>query len=266
MNRPIVLLTDFGWRDSYVGQLKAVLASIAPGAAVIDLSHDIEPFAIDEAAWCLETALPVIPPNAVVAAIVDPGVGTSRRGILVEREGRLFVGPDNGVLSPVLPGREGTTGAPADGVHVHEVRSPQFRLPQASATFHGRDIFAPAAAHLSNGVDHRHLGPPVVPDVVLPEFRGRPGGFGELEGYVVHIDRYGNLITTIRAAELFPRFEVSIAGVTIDRHVRTFANVPEGGLLCHADSSGFLAVAVNRGSAAEATGARRGDTVLLRRR
>lgn len=264
MNRPIVLLTDFGWRDSYVGQLKAVLASIAPGAPVIDLTHDIEPFAIDEAAWCLETALPVIPTNAVVAVIVDPGVGTSRRAILVERDGRLFVGPDNGVLSPVLPRRERSDGADDSSVHVHEVRSPQFRLPHASATFHGRDIFAPAAAHLSNGVDHRHLGPPVVAEVVLPEFRGRPREFGELEGYVVHVDRYGNLITTIRVGELFPRFEVAVAGVTVDRHVRTFANVPAGGLLCHADSSGFLAVAVNRGSAAEATGAKRGDSVVLR--
>jgi S-adenosylmethionine hydrolase len=271
MNRPIVLLTDFGTRDTYVGQVKAVIASIAPGADVIDLSHDVEPFAIDEAAWLLETALDFLPDDAIVCAIVDPGVGTARKAIVVRAAGRLLVGPDNGVLSAALS-QDAREAAAAGGgpvscagipVAVHELCSPQFRLRATSATFHGRDIFAPAAAYISAGLDYRLLGPPLATMVALPPFCGRPASHGVLEGYVVHIDRFGNLVTTIRSSELFPSFELRLGDVTIDQHVRTFANVGPGKLLCHVDSSGFIAVAVNRGSAAELTGARRGDRVVV---
>jgi len=271
MNRPIFLLSDFGTRDSYVGQVKAAIAAIAPGAPIIDLTHEIEPFAVDEAAWTLEVLMPGLPADAVVCAVVDPGVGGSRRANLAVAGGRAFVGPDNGLLSGLLadderPDRgEKPVAVPAPrGVAVHDLCSPQFRLPSVSATFHGRDIFAPAAAHLSTGVDHRLFGPPVGTMVALPAFRGQPGDFGELHGYVVHVDRFGNLITTIRAAELFPCFELSVGEATIDRHVRTFSNVPEGRLLCHADSSGYVAIAVHKGSAAAATGAGRGDRVTVR--
>jgi S-adenosylmethionine hydrolase len=272
MTRPIVLVTDFGTLDPYVGQLKAVIAAIAPSAPVVDLTHEIEPFAIDEAAWCIETALNVIPANAVVCAVVDPGVGTDRRGIVARAGDRYFVGPDNGILSCAFTascrdtagtGPKVTLGEDS-GCAVYELRSPQFRLPKTSATFHGRDIFAPAAAHLANGVDHRLFGPPVAEATLLPPFCGRPAAMGELEGYIVRVDRFGNLLTTIRAAELFPSFEICVGGVCIDRHVRTFANVSPGQLLCHADSSGFVAIAVNHGSAAVATGARRGDPVTVR--
>jgi S-adenosylmethionine hydrolase len=271
MNRPIFLLSDFGTRDSYVGQVKAVLASIAPGSPVFDLTHDVEPYAVDEGAWLLETSLPYLPEDAVVFAVVDPGVGTARRALVVRAGGRHFVGPDNGILSGVLPfesrgGIEGALGtAPVAGdVAIHELCSPQYRLSNASATFHGRDVFAPAAAHLAAGLDMRHCGPPLADMLAFPVFGGRPAGFGRREGYVVHIDRFGSLLTTIRAAELFPCFELTVGNVTIDRRVRTFANAGRGELFCHADSSGFIAVATNGGSAAQATGARRGDPVVLR--
>jgi S-adenosylmethionine hydrolase len=180
------------------------------------------------------------------------------------------VGPDNGVLSAAFgfamreAASAGGSKVSARGIDVHELDSPQYKLPDPSATFHGRDVFAPAAAHLANGVDHRLFGPPVGEVVAFPPFTGRPGAMGELNGYVVHVDRYGNLITTVRAAELFPNFELTVGGVTIGTRVRTFANVAAGEILCHVDSSGFIAVAVNRGSAAETTGIRRGDAVLVR--
>ena len=270
MKRPIVRLTDFGLHDAYVGQLKAVIASIAPGAPVIDLMHDVEPYAIDEGAWCLETSLPVLPEDAVVCAIVDPGVGTARKGLVVASGGRHFVGPDNGLLSAAFEpaqreqAAESGSPVPAGTITVHELRSPQYALPMPSSTFHGRDIFAPAAAHLANHVDDRLFGPPLGEVVAFPPFAGRPGTMGELNGYIVHVDRYGNLVTTIRAAELFPHFELVVGGVTIVNRVRTFANVPEGQILCHADSSGFIAIAVHRGDASAVTGIRRGDPVLVR--
>jgi S-adenosylmethionine hydrolase len=206
-----------------------------------------------------------------VCAVVDPGVGSSRRAILAVAGGRTFVGPDNGILSCLLAederperGREALAVPAPKGIAVHDLCSPQFRLPSVSATFHGRDLFAPAAAHLAAGVDFRLFGPPIGTMLAFPPFCGQPGSFGERHGYVVHVDRFGNLITTIRAAELFPRFEISVGGHTIDRHVRTFSGVGEGQLLCHVDSSGYVAIAAHKGDAAAMTGARRGDPVTVR--
>ncbi|MGE5596364.1 MAG: S-adenosyl-l-methionine hydroxide adenosyltransferase family protein [Hyphomicrobiales bacterium] len=269
--RPIVLLTDFGTRDQYVGQVKAVLAGIAPEAPLIDLFHDVEPFAIDEAAWVLETTLPVLPEGAVILGVVDPGVGTARRPIVLHAGGRFFVGPDNGLFSPVLPcaAREELTEParvrldPACTIEIRELCDPQFRRPAVSDTFHGRDIFAPAAAHLANGADYRRLGPPVEDPIALPAFSGRPAGSGALEGYVVHVDHYGNLVTTIRASQLFPSFALEVGGTLIDRRVRTFGDALPGSLFCHADSSGFVAIAVNRGSAAATLGVGRGARVRV---
>lgn len=272
--RPIVLLTDYGLHDAYVGQMKAVLAAIAPSANVIDLSHDIAPYAVDEAAWVLEVSLEFLPASAVVLAVVDPGVGTARKPLVIRCGRRLFIGPDNGVLSGCIPEGERCmahgegTLLPPQGrdFEARELSEPQFRLSTMSATFHGRDIFAPAAAHLAMGADLSVAGPPVDHAVVLPPFEAAANGFGESIGRVVHVDRYGNLITTIRGSQLFPRFEVHLGARLIDRHVRTFADAPDQQPFCHIDSTGFLAIAVNQGSAAEALGARRGDPVVLRAR
>jgi S-adenosylmethionine hydrolase len=149
-------------------------------------------------------------------------------------------------------------------VDAREVCAPQFRRQTVSATFHGRDIFGPAAAHVAAGLDYRLLGPPMAGVMALPPFRGFPGERGSLRGEVIHVDRYGNLVTTIRAAQLFPAFEVVVNGHVVDRHVRTFSDAPSGSPFCHADSSGFVAVAMNRGVAAAALGARRGDAVVVR--
>jgi hypothetical protein len=265
LTRPIFLLTDFGLDDTYAGQVKAVIAGIAPAASIFDLSHAVSPFAIEEGAWLLETALQALPANAVVLGVVDPGVGTVRREIVIASGGRLFVGPDNGLLSAAFG--EGTPGLARTGsTDVRELCAPEFRRPHVSATFHGRDIFAPAAAHLANGVDYRMMGPPVTGVTVLPPFGATTGAPGELQAKVIHIDRFGNLITTVRAAQLFPSFEITVGATLIDRRVHTFAEAPEGLPFCHADSSGFIAIAVNCGSAAETLGARPGDAVTVRAR
>ncbi|MCK6565814.1 MAG: SAM-dependent chlorinase/fluorinase [Dehalococcoidia bacterium] len=260
---PIFLLTDFGDRDHYVGHVKAVIAGIAPRAPVVDISHGIEPFAIDEAAWMLEITLPVLPESAVLVAVVDPGVGTSRRALAACRDGRYFVGPDNGVLTPVLRGLRGRHEGECD---VREITAPQFQRATVSSTFHGRDIFAPVAAHLAAGLDFRRVGSPASEPVLLPPCEGEPHGFGRLRGHIVHIDRYGNLVTTIRASQLFPQFVIEACGCEIDVRVRTFAEAPRGAPFCHAGSSGFIVIAVNEGSAAELLGASRGDPVLVRAR
>lgn len=274
LTRPIVILTDFGLHDHYVGQVKCVLASIAPRSHLIDLSHAVEPYAVDEGGWMIETSLPVLPEDAVVLAVVDPGVGTSRRPIAVQSGRRTFIGPDNGLLSPAFPAemRRGLDGATRvmitnrDDLAVHEIRETAYLRAAPSHTFHGRDIFAPAAAHVAKGLDLRRLGPAVSDVVLLPECCAEPQRFGELRGYVVHIDRYGNLLTTIRATQLFHSFELWINGTVIDHHVRTFADAPPNQPFCHVDSSGFIAIAMKEANVAEHLGVSRGAEVRVRAR
>lgn len=271
MTRPIVLLTDFGHSSTYVGQVKAVIAGIAPDAPVIDLTHEVAPFAVEEGAWMLECALPVLPDDAVVLAVVDPGVGSQRAEVVIRVDGRLFVGPDNGLFSCAVPRwRRDELPVPGPGrlathagIDVRELCEPLIRRPHVSATFHGRDIFAPAAAHLARGLDHRLVGPPLPALMAFAPFEGRPGRWGELHGHVIHIDRYGNVVTTIRAGQVFPQFELHVGGAAVDRHFRTFADAPPGMPFCHADSSGFIAIALNQGDAARALGVRRGDPVVV---
>ena len=275
---PIVLLTDFGTADSYVGQVKAVLTARAPGAPLIDLTHEVSPFAIEEGAWLLETALPFLPAPAVVLAVVDPGVGSERAAIAVRAPVpgdpaavRYFVGPDNGLLSGAVPPGErpafpvGPCAVPG-GFAVRAIESAEARLATVSATFHGRDLFAPAAAHLAAGGDFETLGPARDELTLRPAFEARPEAHpdGErLRGRVIHVDRYGNLVTTIRQEQLPANYVIDLVGHRIERAVRTFSDAPRAALACHVDSSGFLAIAEREGSAAARTGAHRGDAVFL---
>lgn len=268
--RPVFLLTDFGTRDHYAGQVRAVIHTRAPRSPLIDITHDAEPFAIDHAAWLLETALPVIPPDSVVMAIVDPGVGTDRAPLAVHANGRWFVGPDNGLLSPAFDDavRETVRGTPAPvavplDAAVHRLENPEHRRHQVSLTFHARDVFAPAAAAIATGVPLTDLGPAAASVVLLPPFRGDPiAGGTALRGYIAHIDRYGNLITTVRASQVGPVFAVTIAGRRIVS-APTFDDVPTGELLGHVDSSSFVAVACNQGDAARVLGVLRGAPVMV---
>ncbi len=267
---PIYLITDFGQRDPFVFQVKAAIRAIAPGSEVLDITHDIEAGAIEEAAWTLETNLTFVQERAIVAVVVDPGVGTRRAAVAVSAGVRTFVGPDNGVLSAIVPAelRAAAGGGPArprvagTGLEVHELREPRFwRGGRTSSTFHGRDIFGPVAAHLANGLDPSLLGPPLVSMLALPRFEGVPRAGQGVSGFIVHVDRYGNLISTIPAAAIAGNSRVRIAGHELGKLRDTFADVPVGELLAYGDSSGFLGIACNGGSAAQALGSGRGTEV-----
>lgn len=265
--RVIGLLTDFGLRDGYVGVMKAVMLGIAPDARFVDLSHEVAPQDIEDGAWILGMAWRSFPEGSVLLCVVDPGVGSARRAVAVETHGRVFVGPDNGLFTYPLSA-DPDDGAPTRCV---ELDDPRYHLPSPSATFHGRDIFAPSAAHLAAGVPVEALGSTVDPRTLvrLPiELAAKRRG-DAVVGRVAHIDHYGNLITNIgpALAELAlrePASSVSLAGRAVSARASHFAAGPVGEPFFLRDSSGALAVVLRDGSAASALDVRRGDEVTVR--
>jgi len=268
--RPIITLTsDFGLADAYVAAMKGVILSLNPDAVIVDVSHAVRPQRIEQGAFLLEAALPYFPANAIHIAVVDPGVGGERRGLALQTPAGVFVGPDNGVLSAALPEearRAAAAGArvplPGDSTGVQLVNPRYHRLP-VSPTFHGRDVFAPAAAHLSLGVALSELGPTVEDAFVLPPFRARREPDGSLAGRVVHVDGFGNLITDVRAEDL------PSAQVTVEVRGRRIAGLRKAyaeatGLTALVGSAGFLEIALAGGSAAAETGADIGEPVTVR--
>ena len=263
--RPIItLLTDFGTDDTYVGQMKGAIAGLCPEALVIDLSHAVRPQAVEQGAFLLETALEPLPKPAIHVAVVDPGVGTERLGLALRSGGRIFVGPDNGLLSCALPiGRRpaepGRVPVP-ESVEAVALRFQENRV--VAATFHGRDVFAIAAARLARGRGLHALGDPMDSLVALPPFRARDREGGVLEGRVVHIDRFGNAITTVHVSQLRGRPRaVRLGDVSVMTFVRTYG---EGtGLVSLIGSSGFVEVAEVNGNAAVSLGAQLGMSVVV---
>ncbi|MBF0179852.1 MAG: SAM-dependent chlorinase/fluorinase [Magnetococcales bacterium] len=253
---PIILLTDFGSGDPYVGQMKGVLARHAPGALVIDLFHDISPFHIKSAAWLLERCWPHMPRPAVWLCVVDPGVGSGRRGLVVEAGGSFFVGPDNGLFTYPLS-LHGAKALVLDEVAGENGVSP---------TFHGRDLFAPVAAHLATGTASKGLGAPLFsPPPVTFADPGWRGGFGEWEAEVILVDRYGNLVTTLPGAELADRqAKGEIDGRPCGSLVTTFASVPPGESTMVVGGFGTVEVVVNQGSARENLSAGLGSKLRVR--
>jgi len=261
----ISLITDFGIRDEYVGLMKAVILGIDPAAVIVDVSHSVEPQDVTEAAFMLESAYRYFPDGSLHLVVVDPGVGTDRAILYLEAHRQRFLAPDNGVLSLVMPAER--------AVRLRQVENPQLRRPAVASTFHGRDIMAPAAGHLSRGLDAKELGPEIsgVGAVRLTGLRAGAAADGTLIGRVVHIDRFGNLITNIDAVAL-RRMEPIQAGrslgVAIGDHVitgiaRTYADAAMGRPLALIGSRGYLEIAVNAGSAQALTGARKGDPVRV---
>ncbi|WP_448591109.1 SAM hydrolase/SAM-dependent halogenase family protein [Thermoflexus hugenholtzii] len=276
--RVITLTTDFGDEDGYVGTMKGVILSIAPDVRLVDLSHHIPPQDIRRAAFVVAEAAPYFPPGTIHVAVVDPGVGSGRRALIVETERALFVGPDNGLFSFILEDHP--------EARCYAIEESAYRLPQVSYTFHGRDIFAPAAAHLARGVPPAAFGPPVMDPVRLPSPRL------ELEeerivGEILHADRFGNLVTSIgrlqwqgAALVLQPAFgplarrfpilfrageaRVEVGDRVLSGILHTFAEAKPGELIAYPGSSGFLEIGLVNGCAAAALEARRGDPVVVR--
>jgi hypothetical protein len=258
----ITFLSDYGLTDGFVGVVHSVIRSIAPEVAVIDLTHGIEPYDVRGGGLALARSAPYLCPG-VVLAVVDPLVGTSRRPIAVEigDGAAVLVGPDNGLLAPVVQLYGGASRAV-------EITNELYRLPTDSATFDGRDIFAPAAAHLCMGVELTDLGPLVDPVTLFPAMVPLPREEeGRLHGEVLWVDRYGNAQLNIDPDEL-AGFEEHVRLVFDDtsrtaRRVPAFAAVERGEVGLIVDSYGLMAVVLDRASAAEAFGLRAGSAVTI---
>jgi S-adenosylmethionine hydrolase len=249
----VTLTTDYGAGSGYPAQVKAVLLSAVPDARIVDVSHEVPRFDVLGGALLLEACVPWFPAGAIHVAVVDPGVGTSRRALCaVDAAGRILVGPDNGLLTPFLgPGARAFEIAPGRAVPA----------PRA-ATFHGRDVFAPAAAFLARGGEPGALGPPV--DPVRLHWPVAQAGRGELRGEALAADPFGNLLTSIRAADLAgAEVTRATAGGRPARWVRTFGEGDPGELLAMIGSGGRVEVAVREGSAAAVLGGTRGIPVRL---
>jgi S-adenosylmethionine hydrolase len=269
--RPIITLTtDFGLTDPYVASVKGVILSLNPEAIIVDISHAVRPQRVRQGAFLLETVHPYFPPGTIHLAVVDPGVGTERRAIALRTARGSFIGPDNGLLSAALPddirSRVGRTGGrvrlPEGGVGV-ALTNPRYHRQPVSDTFHGRDIFAPAAAHLSMDVPLSDLGDAVDEMFALPPFRAERRPDGSLSGKVIHIDVFGNLITDVRGEDLVsPRATVEIGGRQIGGVERSYAG--SQGLTALVGSSGYLEIALAGGSAAAELGADIDEPVAVR--
>ncbi len=254
----ISLLTDFGTQDAFVGIMKGVILSLNPAVSLVDLSHAVPPQDIVAGALILRSGAPFFPQGTIHVAVVDPGVGGARRALLIETHTAFFIGPDNGLLS---------LAAPADAVvRIVHLTNTEYFLSSPSHTFHGRDIFAPVAAHLSLGRALEQFGPsvPTMERLALPEVEHRETG---LTGSVIYIDHFGNLITNISEADLRPFSKesllVSIDTVRIHGVVTSYAAVEIGAPAALINSWGMLEIAVRNGSAAQRFRALCGQPVHL---
>jgi S-adenosylmethionine hydrolase len=255
----VAVLTDFGTRDHYVGTMKAVVLSVCPEARLVDITHDIPPQDIFTGALELAAAAPYFPAGTVFLAVVDPGVGTTRRAIAAEAGGYRFVGPDNGVLS--LAFRRAGAG------RVVELQEKKFARPVISATFEGRDRFAPAAGWMARGIDLQSMGR-TVHDPVLLDLPVAKLTLDQIDGEILLVDRFGNLTSNIDAESVYglgERVDVASAG-HVARLVSTYGDVRQGELCALIGSSGYLEIAVNGGNAAAHLSAGRGTPVVVRRR
>jgi len=256
----ITLTTDFGLRDSYPAEMKAVILGISPGATIVDVTHEIEKFNIRMGAYVLASASPYFPRGTIHVVVVDPGVGTKRRPILMQTKHSYYVGPDNGVLA--LAGKN-------QGVeHIYEISNRKLMLPEVSDTFHGRDIFAPAAAHLANDTQPTEFGSEVK-KIVMPEFANVIRRENMLVGEVLHIDGFGNIITNFREGEL----ELADVKAAVDLKLKNirlklqlckaYAEAKPQQPLAIIGSHSFLEISINQGNAAETYKIESGDEATL---
>jgi len=272
MNACVTLTTDFGLTDAYVAAMKGVILDINPEAKIIDICHTVSPQNVSQAAFILSTAYQFFPERSIHVVVVDPGVGTERRAIILRTPEFDFVAPDNGVLSYITepfiekrlrPGQE-QVKLPHELKAVSLTKSEFWRTP-VSSTFHGRDIFAPVAAQLSLGASPEKFGEVINSIMLLPETRPYQESADTLVGRIVHIDNFGNLITNFKGEDLPEEpFIVEVSNRFIPELSRTYA---EGeGLLALIGSSGYLEIAVKEGSAHAFLGASMGGEVKLRQK
>ena len=249
-SRIVTFTTDFGLSDAFVGIMHGVVLNIHPQTAIVDISHAIASYDIFDGAWTIAQAYHFFPPRTVHVVVVDPGVGSERRPIIVETESYIFVAPDNGVLT-LVEAREAK-------FTVRHVTADRYFLQPVSQTFHGRDVFAPIAGWLSNGVAPAEFGPEITDYVRLPLARVEHVGENTLRGAVMKVDKFGNLITNIGeldAPALFgselPPVSILIAGQTITRLCHSYSEGGEDEVFAIVGSSGYLEIAARQASAAQ---------------
>jgi S-adenosylmethionine hydrolase len=253
----ITLTSDFGLKDPYVAEMKGVILSINSKTTIVDITHGIEKFDIRTGAFILASVVPYFPKGTVHIAVVDPGVGTNRRSILVESKQGFFVGPDNGVL--MLAAQK------LGSEHTFEINNPKFMLPKISSTFHGRDVFAPAATYLEMGMKPSEFGPEIS-DAINPEFVKVEKINGSFTGEVLYIDGFGNIITNITQKEVadaksvkvkFPNFSLALA------FKKTYSEAKFQEPITLFGSHGFLEIALNQDNVAEKFHVTAGDKIQV---
>jgi S-adenosylmethionine hydrolase len=257
--RIISLTSDFGLKDPYVAEMKATILGICPSAMLIDITHEVEKFNIREGAYALASVAPYFPAGTIHLAVVDPGVGTKRRSLIVQTKSGFFLGPDNGLL---------VLAAEAQEIErMYEITSRRLMLTHVSNTFHGRDIFAPAAAHLANGVPSEEFGPEVT-EVVKPEFTIVKRDKSRVTGEVLHVDGFGNIITNIHEKDLHEFrqsiLEVELPNYKLEMKLRAaYAEAKPQEYLALIGSHNYLEIAVNQGNAAMKLQVEAGDKIIL---
>jgi hypothetical protein len=258
----VTLLTDFGHRDPFVGIMKGVILGLCPAAAVVDLCHETAPYDILGGSLLLQSAVRYFPAGTIHVAVVDPGVGGPRRPILMQIDEQLFVAPDNGLLSYPMSGGSVRT--------VRVITAREYLLPRPSATFHGRDVFAPVAGHLARGVPPERFGPEIQDPVRLPTPRARRDPSGRLVGEVVWVDRFGNCISSITGEDLeafgagpLRRLRAVLNGREVGAVVRTFGEVARGAAAAAVGSTGHLELFINQGDLARQWGVGAGASVIV---
>lgn len=260
--RLITLLTDFGTADYFVGAVKGVILSGNPKAHIVDISHDVPPQDVEAAAFTLLAVHSSFPAGTIHVVVVDPGVGSSRKPLLVKAAKQFFVGPDNGIFSYVC-GEDAT---------IFQLTNSKYFRPVVSSTFHGRDIFAPVAAALSTGIKPEELGQKVANCIRLAALEPKESSGGRLEGRIIHIDRFGNCVTNITRKDLTDRdiaagVKLRLRNTTLDSFKNFFGEEPRrpNSAFSIWGSAGFLEIAAENKSAAELLNVRRGDPVVVMR-
>lgn len=261
LQRIITLTTDFGTCDTYAGTIKGVILSINPQCTIVDITHQVAPQDIMGGCFALSSSYGYFPDGSIHLAVVDPGVGSTRRPILIETDNFFFVGPDNGIFSFILTG--------PDVKNIFEITNSAFFLPSVCGTFHGRDIFAPVAAHLSKGTPAESFGRPATNCTILDLPKPAAAGLKQAEGEIIHIDRFGNLITNFSRRFVEDTigkgpFHAAIKGVSAVKLLPNYAGADEDELFCVFGSSNLLELSVKNKSARQMLSAQKGDTVRIK--
>ncbi len=266
MKEPIItLLTDFGLADHYVAAMKGVILGICPRAHLIDITHQITPFAISEGAYTLAQAWKYFPKGTVHLAVVDPGVGSARRAMAAEMEGHRFVAPDNGLLTMVLAS---ASNAKIREIRIREISDRRYFHEPVSNTFHGRDIFAPVAAHLAKGLALARVGKPLAEPVSGDFAKPTQLPDGRWRGTVLSVDHFGNVITNFDWESFneiaWRHFSLKLASRTLTKYSATYASAPTGRPFVMQGSTGYIEVSINKSSAAASLKITPGATVILK--